>query len=56
VKQELTEAASIAIWNKNKAIAAMALSVWAINIGFLIQGQSAPRPPRAGHPELYVVR
>jgi hypothetical protein len=33
----------------------MALSVWAINIGFLIQGQSAPRARRAGNLELYVI-
>jgi hypothetical protein len=33
----------------------MALSVWAINVGFLIQGQSVPLPLRAGNPELNVV-
>jgi len=32
--------ASIAIWNKNKFIVAIATSVWVTNIGFLIEGMS----------------
>jgi len=33
----------VAIWNRNKIIVAMAFSVWAINIGFLIQGAARIR-------------
>ena len=41
----LTVGSSIAIWNKNRVVVAIALGVWAINIGFLIQGESARPSP-----------
>jgi hypothetical protein len=31
---------SIAIWNKNRVVVAIAVGVWVINIAFLIQGES----------------
>jgi len=36
--------ASLAIWNRNKVAVAMAISVWVINVGFLIQGKSRLLP------------
>src|SRR6202789_3263790 len=38
-RQELIKASSIAIWNKNRVVAAISLGVWVINIAFLIQGE-----------------
>jgi hypothetical protein len=40
LNQPLIEIASIAIWNKNKVVMAAAISVWCINVGFLIKGRS----------------
>ena len=31
---------SIAIWNKDKAIAALVAGIWIVNVAFLIQGKS----------------
>jgi hypothetical protein len=45
----LIETSSIAIWNGNKVVVVMALSVWGINVVFLIEGGSVPFPSIAGH-------
>ena len=37
-KMALIKATSIAIWNKNKLVTAIALGVWVTNIAFLIRG------------------
>ena len=41
---------SIAIWNKDSVVVAIAFGVWVTNIGFLIQGESEclSRPPSCG--------
>jgi hypothetical protein len=39
-KQALIEITSIAIWNRNKVAMALAIGVWAMNVGFFIQGKS----------------
>jgi hypothetical protein len=31
---------SIAIWNRNKVVVAMAISVWVVSAGFFLQGKS----------------
>jgi hypothetical protein len=46
--QALIEAASIAIWNKNRIAVALAIGTWAINVAFLIQGMLFPFRPTAG--------
>ena len=46
--QVLMEAASIAIWNKNKIAVGLAIGTWGINIPFLIQGMSCSFHPAAG--------
>ena len=33
------KASSIAIWNKNRVVAAISLGVWVTNIAFIIQGE-----------------
>lgn len=38
--QSVTADTSIAIWNKNRIVVVLAVGVWMINIGFLIQGES----------------
>jgi hypothetical protein len=35
---EMTEASSIAIWNKKNIVIAIATGVWVTNIAFLVQG------------------
>jgi hypothetical protein len=50
--QDLTEAASIAIWNKNRVAVGMALCIWVINVGFLIEGRSLLFSSVTGHMEL----
>ena len=40
---------STALWNNNKVAVAMAISVWAINVVFLIQGRSRLLPSIAEH-------
>jgi hypothetical protein len=37
--QVLIEAPSIAIWNRQKVVVAVAISVWGIDVAFLIQGE-----------------
>lgn len=38
--QVFIETASIAIWNANRTIVAIAIGIWGINIAFLVQGES----------------
>ncbi|KAI9453602.1 hypothetical protein F5148DRAFT_1289011 [Russula earlei] len=38
----LIEASSIAIWNRNKIVVAIATGVWAVNVAVIIQGKSHP--------------
>ena len=38
------QASRIAIWNRDRVVRAIAISVWAINIAFLIQGKSRSVP------------
>lgn len=38
--QVFIETASIAIWNANRTVAAIAIGIWGINIAFLVQGES----------------
>jgi uncharacterized membrane protein len=38
--QVLIETASIAIWNTNRTVAAIAIGIWGINVAFLIQCES----------------
>lgn len=38
-----THAASLAIWNGNKVVIALAAGTWGINVIFLIQGKPRPR-------------
>jgi hypothetical protein len=38
----LTEDASVAVWDGNKVITAAAISVWGIEVLFLIHGKSLP--------------
>jgi hypothetical protein len=38
----LIGASSIAIWNRKKVIVAMAITLWGINVAFLIEGRSLP--------------
>jgi hypothetical protein len=40
--QALTEAFSIAIWNKNKFAMAFAVITWLTNVSVIIQGKSLP--------------
>jgi hypothetical protein len=47
----LIEAASIAIWDKNKVVVAMALGVWGTNVVVLTQGTSLPLLCSAGRTE-----
>ena len=41
----LIEAASVAIWNRNKIAVALAIGTWVINVAFLILGLSSPFQP-----------
>jgi hypothetical protein len=45
--QALIGVASIAIWNKNKVLMAVTISLWGIEVVFLIQGKFSPQvfPP-----------
>jgi hypothetical protein len=45
--QALTEAFSIAIWNKNKFAVAFAVIMWVTNVSVVIQGKSLPFYPPA---------
>jgi len=36
----LIEPASVAIWNRNKAVIALATSAWLTHLAFIIQGKS----------------
>jgi hypothetical protein len=40
--------ASIAVWDRNRAITAIAIFVWGTNVVFLIQGKSFPPPSPFG--------
>ena len=40
----LIESSSIAIWNRNKVVMAIAIVVWGTNVAFLIEGRSLPLP------------
>lgn len=38
-RQEFIKVSSIAIWNKNRVVAAISLGVWVTNIAFIIEGE-----------------
>ena len=40
----LIEVSSIAIWNRNKVAVVIAISVWGINVVFLVEGGCLPFP------------
>ena len=48
---KLTEAGSIAVWNRNRVVVALAISVWVVNAAFLLQSKSLLLYP-LGHREL----
>ena len=39
--------ASIAIWNRNKVVVALAMIIWGISIGFHLHSKSLPFVPSA---------
>ena len=39
-KWVLIEPTSIAIWNKNKIVMVLSISIWAVYLGFIVQGKS----------------
>ncbi len=49
--QILINVGSVAIWNRNKVAAALALTVWVITIGFHIYSKSLPLTASAEDPE-----
>jgi len=44
----LIKTSSIAIWEKNKCLVAIAASLWVINVGVMIQGMSSLTLPADG--------
>jgi hypothetical protein len=47
----LTEASSIAIWNKNRLVVGTAIIVWATNVSFIILGKLSSLPHITNVPE-----
>ena len=41
-KYVLIEPSSLAIWNRNKVIVCMAVSVWTVNLALLLAGEFSP--------------
>jgi hypothetical protein len=45
LNQVLIEITSIAIWNRERVVVAMAITVWVVNVAFLVQGKSPLSTP-----------